>query len=256
MERTAHGGSPRLRTGGRGRGRERLQAPRNTSAGHREGRGPQELAAHPHTGCSPLNLEPGATPPTSRGRGSRCTFNARHVSGAGAVAASGFLQKPPTPRLARAGARIQSPARPLTAVIPYLTNGAPPLLLSPAPDLRLRPISWFPAPRRPTPCHAEPYFYWFRILPIINSHPMPESALQALSISCTGSNPCHSELLLGSAQFRSAHSSAPLWLTILPPVYEAPPLTPSSTSRTPPPVHNALSLPARILVKQNPAPLD
>lgn len=40
-------------------------------------------------------LGAGATPTTSRERGSRCTFNARHVSGAEAVAASGFLQKPP-----------------------------------------------------------------------------------------------------------------------------------------------------------------
>lgn len=100
-------------------------------------------------------------PPISHGRGSQCTFNARHVSGAGAVAASGFLQKPPTPRLARAGARIQSSARPLTALTPYSTNGAPPLQLSPASDLNSAP------PKPNATLHAEPDSYWFRILPIM-----------------------------------------------------------------------------------------
>lgn len=67
-------------------------------------------------------------------------------------------------------------------------------------------------PQKPNPTiHAEPDSYWFRILPITTSHPiMPDSALQALSISYTGSDPCHSELLLCRARFRSAHSSATL----------------------------------------------
>lgn len=49
------------------------------------------------------------------------------------------------------------------------------------------------SPRSPTP----PDSYWFRVLSIITSHTiMPNSAQQALSISCTGSDPCHSEFLL------------------------------------------------------------
>lgn len=55
-------------------------------------------------------LGAGATPTTSRGRGSRYTFNARHVSGAEAVAASGFLQKPPPPRLAKGWRANPGPA--------------------------------------------------------------------------------------------------------------------------------------------------
>lgn len=61
--------------------------------------------------------------------GSRYTFNAGHVSGAEAVAASGFLQKPPQPRLARTGVRIPSPPRPA---------GSPPDDIIPAPFYRTR----------------------------------------------------------------------------------------------------------------------
>lgn len=66
MERTAQEGS--LRLGTDGRGRERLQAQRNTSAAQRGGRGLQELA-HPNTGCRPRSLEQERPHPLAAGEG-------------------------------------------------------------------------------------------------------------------------------------------------------------------------------------------
>lgn len=97
-------------------------------------------------------LGAGVTPTTSGERGSRCTFNARHVPGAEAVAASGFLQKPPHPRLARASVQIPSPPRPAGPapddIIPAPDNRDPPLLTGPASCcFRLPPPYAEPRPR-------------------------------------------------------------------------------------------------------------